>query len=110
MLNDVQNGLDITRNVKIIDILKGEMLTDIAELFKLMNRDSDEDIHDIAMDILANIVIESYVLGRRMGLSYESLDIQIREKLRSGIEENNAMEKWYKDLSTLNNHMMGNRL
>lgn len=110
MINELQNGLDITRNVKIIDILKGEMLTDIAELFKLMNIDSTEDIHDVAMDILANIIIESYVLGRRMGLSYESLDIQIREKLRAGIEENNTMEKCYKDLSILNNHMMGNRL
>jgi hypothetical protein len=96
--------IDITTNVKVIEFLKGEMLTDVAELFKLMNKDSKE-VRDTILDIPANVIIESYVLGRRMGISYDSVDLQVKEKLRAGIQENNDMEKWYKDLSTLNNKM-----
>jgi phosphoribosylformylglycinamidine (FGAM) synthase PurS component len=73
-----------------------------------MNRES-EDIHETALDILSNIVIESYVLSKRMGISYDSLEIQIKEKLRLGIDENNDIEKWYKDLSSLCNHISSNR-
>jgi hypothetical protein len=70
-----------------------------------MNKYSKE-VRDTAIDILANIIIESYVLGRRMGISYDSIDLQVKEKLRAGIQENNDMEKLYKDLSTLSNKML----
>jgi len=98
--NEFETGIDITRNIKIIEFLKGEMLTDMAELFKTMSKDS-KNVQTDTLDIIANVIIESYVLAKRIGLSYDNVALQINEKLSMGIEEQNEIEKYYRDLSEL---------
>ena len=58
--------IDITRNIKTIEWLKGELLSDISNLFKVLINGFKEDVHDTASEILANIILISYILGRRL--------------------------------------------
>ncbi|MDK2918835.1 MAG: hypothetical protein PWQ37_1568 [Candidatus Petromonas sp.] len=102
------NGIDITKNIKIIEWLKSELLSSIASLFEVLVKGIKGSQESI-VDILANIIMVAYVLGRRLGISYNSLDMRIEEKIRLGVLEQHKVESWFGDLSSLKKHMDGNR-
>ncbi len=103
------NQLDITRNIKIIEWLKSELLTDIANLFKALVNGMREEVSDSLADTLANIILISYLLGKRLGIGYRTIETKIDNKIRLGLVENHDVEKYYGDLSELAKHLNGSR-
>ncbi|MEG6617249.1 MazG-like family protein [Peptococcaceae bacterium 1198_IL3148] len=87
----------IAQNIKIIDWLKADLLASLSALFKAMVKGSEERI----LDALASLIITTYVLGRRLGISFSRLDIKINSKLRQSIEDDHQVERWYGDLTDL---------
>ena len=67
--------IDITRNIKIIEWLKSELITDVANLFKVLVNGMKEEVHDSISEILSNIILISYLLGTRLGISYNAIVI-----------------------------------
>lgn len=104
-----QKDIDITRNIKIIEWLKSELLTDIASLYKVLANGVKEEIHEAITDILSNIILISYLLGRRLGTSYKAIELKIQKKIRLGLLEGHDVEKHYSDLSELSKHMDSSR-
>ena len=102
--------IDITRNIKIIEWLKSELLTDMANLFKALVNGVKDDVHDTVSDILSNIILISYLLGRRLGLSYNAIEMKIENKIKLGLLENHNVEKYYGDLSELSKHLNSSRI
>jgi hypothetical protein len=102
--------IDITRNIKIIEWLKSELLTDIASLFKALVNGVREEVHDSVSDTISNIILISYLLGRRLGISYNSIEMKIENKVRLGLIENHDVEKHYGDLSELAKHLNSSRI
>jgi len=102
--------IDITRNIKIIEKLKSELLTDVANLFRVLVNGIKEELHDAIADALSNIILICYLLGRRLGVSYNSIELKIDSKIRLGLVENDDMEKYYGDLSELAKHLNSNRI
>jgi len=102
--------IDITRNIKMIEWLKSELLTDMANLFKALINGMKEDVHETVSDILSNIILISYLLGRRLGLSYNYIEMKIESKIKLGLIENHDVEKYYGDLSELAKHLNSSRL
>lgn len=102
--------IDITRNIKLIEWLKSELLTDIANLFKMLVNGIKEDVYDMTSDTLANIILISYLLGRRLGLSYNAIEMKIENKIKLGLVENHDVEKYYGDLSELAKHLNSSRI
>ncbi|NMB33168.1 MAG: hypothetical protein GX992_02850 [Clostridium sp.] len=101
--------IDITRNIKIIGWLKSELLTDIADLFKALVNGVREEIHESISETLSNIILISYMLGRRLGVSYNSIEMKIRSKIRLGILQEHDVEKYYGDLTELSKHLKSSR-
>ena len=101
--------IDITRNIKIIEWLKGELLSDVASLFKLLVNGIREEVHDSIADTLANIILEAYILGRRLGISYQAVEMKLEGKLKIGIIEKSDIENYYGDLSELSRHLSSSR-
>ncbi|OAT80867.1 MazG-like family protein [Desulfotomaculum copahuensis] len=91
----------ITKNIRVIEWLKADLLTSLSALFKGMLRGSEERL----LDALGSIIITSYVLGKRLGISYTRIDLKVENKLRQGIDEDHEMERWYGDLSALLAHL-----
>lgn len=91
----------IAKNIRIIEWLKADLLTSVSFLFRGMLRDGEEHL----VDALASLIINCYVLGRRLGISFSRLDLKLESKLRQNIEENHELEKWYSDLSLLLTHL-----
>lgn len=99
------NQIDITRNVKIIEWLKSELLTDVANLFKALVNGFSEEVSETLADTIANIILICYLLGKRFGINYKTIEMKIDSKIRLGLVENHDVEKYYGDLSELAKHL-----
>ena len=97
--------IDITRNIRLIEWLKSEMLTDMARLSKILVNGVREEVHEAVSETLSNIILISYLLGKRLGISYNSIELKIHQKIKLGLVENHDVEKYYGDLSELSRHL-----
>ncbi len=100
-----EKELDITRNIRMINWLKSELLTDIAALFKELVNGVRDDATEMLAETISNLIIVCYLLSRRLGINYQTIDFKIESKLKLGIIEGHDLEKWYGDLSELSKHM-----
>jgi hypothetical protein len=101
--------IDITRNIKLIEWLKSELLTDMANLFRVLVNGMSEEIHDLIAETLSNIILISYLLGKRLGISYNAIEMKMHAKIKLGLVEDHDVEKYYGDLSELSRHLDGSR-
>jgi predicted transcriptional regulator len=90
-------GVDIARNIRVIEWLKTELVEAVAALYKAMMKNSEEAIEDA----LASTVITVYVLARRLGISFAQLDVRVESKIRDAISDKHEVEDWYGDLTAL---------
>ena len=100
----IDRNTDITKNMKLIEWMKNELLMSVSELFNVLIkgvRSADEGLQDI----LANIIMITYLLAKRLGISFNEIDYKIKEKTSLGIKEDHSIEKWYGDLTNLKNHI-----
>lgn len=100
----LDKGSDITKNIKIIEWMKTEILMSVSDLFNLLFK-GVKPLDETLQDTLANIIMITYLLAKRMGISFKEIDYKVREKIRIGIEEDHSVERWYGDLSNLKKHM-----
>ncbi|HHU70064.1 MAG TPA: hypothetical protein GXZ31_07165 [Thermoanaerobacterales bacterium] len=97
--------LDITKNIKMIEWLKTELLSGVSDLFKVMAAGGKEGV----LDILCGIIMSSYLLGKRLGLNFTRIDSHMENKIRLNIDKGHEAEKWYGDLTELSQHIKVNR-
>ena len=95
---------DVTRNVKIMEWMKTELLMSVGDLFNLIFK-GVKPLDETLQDTLANIIMITYLLAKRLGISFTEIDYKIKEKLRLGIKEDHSIERWYGELSELKKHM-----
>ncbi|MBO3444552.1 MULTISPECIES: MazG-like family protein [Clostridia] len=95
---------DITKNVKIMEWMKTELILSLGDLFNLIFK-GVKPLDEALQDTLANIIMITYLLGKRLGISFTEIDYKVKEKIKIGIDENHSVESWYGDLSNLKKHM-----
>ncbi|MBY9082132.1 MazG-like family protein [Paenibacillus sp. HN-1] len=93
--------LDVAKRAKVIEWLKTEVIDQVSRLFKALWEGSTSRVSDS----LASLIMSSYILGRRLGISYRDLDDALMEKLRKHRQEGHQLEEWYQDISALEEHM-----
>lgn len=97
----MRNGFDVTRNLRIIENLKSELLEDISTLYRHLADPVLEDTREVAADSLSNMIVISYLLGKRLGVEYPMMDRYISKKIRLGLINENEIERYFGDLSEL---------
>lgn len=100
-----EKEIDITKNIRLIEWLKSELLTDLANLFRVLARGVRDEMSGAVSEILSNIILISYLLGKRLGISYNAVELKIHEKIKLGLVEDHDVEKYYGDLSELSRHL-----
>lgn len=96
--------VDITKNLRIIEWLKCEMLSGMASLYRLtLKRHRDE--HEALTDVIANIILVAYLFGRRFGITFAAIDLKIQSKLKLAVTEDHEIEKQFGDLSELSGYL-----
>jgi hypothetical protein len=81
--------LDIMGNIKLIDNYKNYLLSTVADLFVTMGKGGRAGVDEIN-DELAEIIILSYLLGKRIGIDYEDIDKRLTKKLKLGASEEDS--------------------
>jgi hypothetical protein len=105
MLFKNKNGnVDIGRNIKMIEFLKCELLNTVALLFETLLKSTKES-QEMLLECLANIILTTYALGKRLGFDYKIIDKKVQEKAKLHIIEEHHLEKWYSELSSLNQYL-----
>jgi len=104
-----EKDIDITRNIKIIEWLKSELVTDVANLFRILVNGIKEDVHEAISDTISNLILVCYLLGRRLGVSYTAIEMKLENKIKLGLIENHDVEKYYGDLAELSRHLVMSR-
>lgn len=100
-MSNMPKDLDVAKRAKVIEWLKTEVIDQVSRLFKALWEGSTSRVSDS----LASLIMSSYILGRRLGLSYRDLDDALMEKLRKHRQEGHQLEEWYQDISALEEHM-----
>lgn len=95
--------VDVARRAKIIEWLKTEMIEDTAQLFRGLWEGQQTKM----IDGLSSLIVSSYLLARRLGISYQELDKSVLQKVRTHKENNHQLEEWDGDLSSLEHHLDG---
>ncbi len=95
-----KNNVDVIKNFRTIEWLKSEILTSIASLYEILATGEENTKEDME-DLLSNIILLSYLLGRRLGLDYEDINLNLKNKIKLNIVKDHQIEKWYGDLSQL---------
>lgn len=97
--------MGISTNLQAIDTIKGEILSEVAELYKVLaDYDEVEDYDGVSNDI-ATIIAMNYILARRLGLSFKDIDKKIKNLLAIGEENGHELELEFGDMSELNKYI-----
>ena len=63
---------DVTKNVKIIEWMKKELILSVGDVFDLIFK-GVKPLDEALQDTLANIIMITYLLAKRLGISFSSL-------------------------------------
>ena len=74
---------DVTKNVKIIEWMKKELILSVGDVFDLIFK-GVKPLDEALQDTLANIIMITYLLAKRLGISFSEIDYKIKEKIRIG--------------------------
>ncbi len=91
----------IARHLKVLDWLKAELVGGVAALFKATALGSQ----DAMADALSTILLTTYVLGRRLGISFAQLELRAALRARELAHGGHEVERSYGDLSALVEHL-----
>ncbi len=85
------------RNLKVSEALKIELLEALSDLSKATLKNDHANI----CDSLATIITIAYILGRKLGIDFTTLDYLAYQKLQGGIAETDEEDQWYDDMRYL---------
>lgn len=97
---------NITRGLKTIELLKCELVGGLSSLFKAMIPNQETMI----INALVRINISVYLLAKRLGISFERIDQEMKEEIQELIDDQHEVEEWFGDLSALQKHMQEHNL
>ncbi len=96
---------EILRKMRLIEWLKAELITQVGHLYQAMAKNSEQAISEG----LAAIVVACYILARRLGISFASLDKDVLKKTEQNIKNEHEVEKWFGDFSEYRRHLREQR-
>lgn len=100
----MSEDFDVTGNIKIIEWLKVELLGAVTSLYRVLLKGTKAS-QDVLMECIASMIILTYLLSRRLGIEFSSIDLKVQNKLKVGILEEDEIEKTHEDLSKLLNYI-----
>ncbi len=101
-------NIDIFTNMRVIESYKSYLLSAVADLFATMSKGGSASMDEV-VDELSDITMLSYLLGKRLGVNYSSIDDKMLKKLKLGVIEENNIEKEYQDYSKLMSYIRDGR-
>ncbi|PKM88061.1 MAG: hypothetical protein CVU87_08335 [Firmicutes bacterium HGW-Firmicutes-12] len=92
---------DFAKNIKALEWSKTELVHSLSGVFKAILKGDSEKI----IDSLALLVINSFLLLKRLGLNYGQLEIRMYEKTAAMANSGHPLEEGYGDVSSLKGYL-----
>ena len=99
-----RDDLNIMANIKMIEKLKANLLSIIAEFYHLLTKGSNI-AQDALLNCISGAIIILYVLAQKLGYSCSDVDNDMKKKLKVGIAEGHEYENDGRSLSKLQLHL-----
>ena len=93
--------MNISTNLRAIDTIKSEILSEVAQLYRTLADYDEVGGYDSVSNEIATIIAMNYILARRLGLTFSSIDGKISELLTIGEENGHELEIEFADMSDL---------
>ncbi len=97
--------MNISTNLKAIDMIKGEILSEIANLYRTLADYDETGEYDSVTNEIATVIAMDYILARRLGVSFAGIDNKISELLTIGEENGHELEIEFSDMSELKKYL-----
>lgn len=92
--------IDIIKNMRTIEWLKAQLLSNVANLYGAL-ANGEENTKENLEDMISNLILESLLLGKRLGLDYNDIALALKDNIKINLIEEHKIERWYGDLSVL---------
>lgn len=96
----MDDEFDVTGNIKTIEWLKTELLGTVSSLYRILLKGSKAG-QEALVECFAGVLILTYLLAKRLGIEFSTVDLKVQDKLKIGILEEDEIEKTNGDLSKL---------
>lgn len=97
--------MNISTNLKAIDMIKGEILSEVANLYKTLADYDEISEYESITNKIATVIAMDYILARRLGISFTGIDKKISELLSIGEENGHELEMEFSDMSELKKYI-----
>ncbi len=97
--------MNISTNLKAIETIKGEILSEMAKLYKTLADYDEIGEYESITNEIATIIAMDYILARRLGVTFSNIDNKISELLAIGEENGHELELEFSDMSELNKYL-----
>lgn len=91
----------IAKNIKLIERLKSELLTAVANFFKALLQGSE----GLILEALSRMIVICFLLGRRMGFSYQRIEQAVEQKVKIYLQEKEKDEGLSGDLEDFSSYL-----
>lgn len=98
---ELNDDFDITKNIRIIETLKGRLLTDIAQLYNNLSENNSQNRR--RSEIISDLMITAYILSNKIGIGYNAVEIGMINKLKVAVTDENDF--LYEDYLKLLKHL-----
>lgn len=97
--------MNIAANVRAIDTIKSEILSEVAKLYRTLAEYDSDTVYENVSNEIATIIAMDYILARRLGLSFEAIDDKISQLLAVARTNGNELETEFGDMSALSGYV-----
>lgn len=99
--------MNIAANLRAIDTVKSELLSEVAKLYRTLADYDDGPMYDEVIEELATINAISYILARRLGMDERSVDDKMLMLLSAAADNGHELEAEFSDMSELATYVRG---
>ncbi len=99
--------MNISTNIKAVDNIKSEILSEVAALYKALADYDEVGEYNNVENSISTIIAMDYILARRLGISFKSVDNKISELLTIAEENGHELEIAFSDMSELKKYVKG---
>jgi len=87
----------LAKSLNVVENLKNRLLTLLARLFDLISQGKQ----DLVKKTLGEVILNSYLLGRRLGISYQAMDKELVKQAQDYVEKKDEVEEYFGDITDL---------
>lgn len=97
--------MSISTNMRAIDVIKGEILTEVANLHRILAECDELEGYEGVSERIATIIAMDYILAKRLGIGFGAVDAKINELLTLAVDNNHELELEFSDMSELRKYI-----